>query len=234
MDQAAASPDLTDTPPHSNRLVTTEERHLPTGKPERRFLEDAYLLRRGSPPTKKEKRSQAFSGVPRMMANKSFHPGSKLSPIRSHREGEPPGRWLTDAEKGAGRLAARVMVNRPGNITSPKASFRRQVIAPGHASYAPGIARRKRAVHRLRLGPKATQLILTTPMATSSALREDAAEPDPHNHCSGATHHRLEAEVIRDRMLAVSGLLDRTMYGKGTLDEAMFRRSIYFEIKRAN
>ena len=34
-------------------------------------------------------------------------------------------------------------------------------------------------------------------------------------------------------MLAVSGELDHTMYGKGTLDEGMKRRSIYFFIKRS-
>jgi hypothetical protein len=39
--------------------------------------------------------------------------------------------------------------------------------------------------------------------------------------------------VIRDAMLAVSGLLDTTMYGPGTLDEDMRRRSIYFTIKRS-
>ena len=44
---------------------------------------------------------------------------------------------------------------------------------------------------------------------------------------------RLEAECIRDSMLSVSGQLDDTMYGPGTLDEAMKRRSIYFFIKRS-
>ena len=34
-------------------------------------------------------------------------------------------------------------------------------------------------------------------------------------------------------MLAVSGTLDATMYGAGTLDEAMNRRSIYFMVKRS-
>jgi hypothetical protein len=33
-------------------------------------------------------------------------------------------------------------------------------------------------------------------------------------------------------MLFVSGLLDPTMYGAGSLDEGMHRRSIYFRIKR--
>ena len=45
--------------------------------------------------------------------------------------------------------------------------------------------------------------------------------------------HRLEAELIRDSMLAVSGTLDRTLYGPGTLDEGHTRRSIYFMIKRS-
>jgi hypothetical protein len=34
-------------------------------------------------------------------------------------------------------------------------------------------------------------------------------------------------------MLAVSGQLDPTMYGPGTLDESMRRRSIYFLVKRS-
>jgi len=44
---------------------------------------------------------------------------------------------------------------------------------------------------------------------------------------------RLEAEAIRDSMLAVSGLLDKKMYGPGTLSESMRRRSVYFFIKRS-
>jgi len=44
---------------------------------------------------------------------------------------------------------------------------------------------------------------------------------------------RLEAEPIRDSILSVSGQLDETMYGPGTLDQNMRRRSIYFSIKRS-
>ena len=44
---------------------------------------------------------------------------------------------------------------------------------------------------------------------------------------------RLEAEVIRDALLATSGTLDRTPFGKGTLDENSTRRSIYFTVKRS-
>ena len=44
---------------------------------------------------------------------------------------------------------------------------------------------------------------------------------------------RLDAETIRDSMLAISGLLDLTAYGPGSLDPSMRRRSIYFFIKRS-
>ena len=57
---------------------------------------------------------------------------------------------------------------------------------------------------------------------------------DPENHF--LWHHpprRLEGEAIRDSALAVGGILDKTMYGPGTLDENMRRRSIYFMVKRS-
>ena len=44
---------------------------------------------------------------------------------------------------------------------------------------------------------------------------------------------RLEAEPIRDTLLALSGRLDSTMFGPGTLDPNMRRRSVYFTIKRS-
>jgi hypothetical protein len=44
---------------------------------------------------------------------------------------------------------------------------------------------------------------------------------------------RLEAEPIRDAMLSAAGLLDPTMFGPGTLDQNMKRRSVYFQIKRS-
>jgi hypothetical protein len=47
------------------------------------------------------------------------------------------------------------------------------------------------------------------------------------------TPQRLEAEAIRDSMLAVSGKLDSTPFGPGSLDQNMTRRSVYFFIKRS-
>ena len=47
------------------------------------------------------------------------------------------------------------------------------------------------------------------------------------------TPRRLEAEPIRDAMLATAGRLDSRMYGPGSLDPEMPRRSVYFFIKRS-
>ena len=47
------------------------------------------------------------------------------------------------------------------------------------------------------------------------------------------TPRRLEAEPIRDAMLAAAGRLDPRMYGPGSLEPEMPRRSVYFFIKRS-
>src|SRR5439155_19923743 len=44
---------------------------------------------------------------------------------------------------------------------------------------------------------------------------------------------RLDAEAIRDSLLAISGQLDEKMYGPGTLDDGSRRRSIYFTMKHS-
>lgn len=44
---------------------------------------------------------------------------------------------------------------------------------------------------------------------------------------------RLDAEILRDAILKVGGVLDETMFGPGTLDTSSNRRSIYFTVKRS-
>ena len=44
---------------------------------------------------------------------------------------------------------------------------------------------------------------------------------------------RLEAEVIRDALLSVSGKLKKRMFGKGSLSQEDNRRSIYLTVKRS-
>jgi hypothetical protein len=69
----------------------------------------------------------------------------------------------------------------------------------------------------------------------SGEINSLAVETDPGNQLwwrRGAT--RLEAEVIRDALMAVSGSLDKQMFGAGSLDQTNPRRSIYLTVKRSN
>jgi hypothetical protein len=79
------------------------------------------------------------------------------------------------------------------------------------------------------------RLILTSAVyLQSSAWDGERAARDPENVLHWRrVPRRLEAEAVRDGLLAVSGLLDTTMYGPGSLDPAMRRRSVYFTVKRS-
>jgi len=79
------------------------------------------------------------------------------------------------------------------------------------------------------------RLILTSSAyRQSSELDSAKLKADPDNLL--IWHHprqRLEGEAIRDVMLSISGMMDATMFGPGSLDEGQKRRSIYFQIKRS-
>ena len=147
--------------------------------------------------------------------------------------------WMTDTEQGAGHLVARVIVNRlwqhhlgRGIVSTPN-DFGFQGRRPTHPDLLDWLAGqlinngwRLKPLHKL--------------IMTSAVYREttehiaDQAKADPQNLWWWKRQsRRLEAEVIRDQMLAVSGQLDSTMFGPGTLDANMKRRSIYFMIKRS-
>jgi hypothetical protein len=68
----------------------------------------------------------------------------------------------------------------------------------------------------------------------STAHQSRAAAIDDNNtYLWKFATRRLEGEAIRDSLLSVSGLLDAKLYGPGTLDPSMKRRSVYFTIKRS-
>ncbi|HEX5104316.1 MAG TPA: DUF1553 domain-containing protein, partial [Pirellulaceae bacterium] len=85
-----------------------------------------------------------------------------------------------------------------------------------------------------KLKPLHKQMMLSAAYMQSGEFDEADAKLDPENTWLWRREpRRLEAELIRDSMLAVSGTLDPAMYGPGTLDEGHKRRSIYFMIKRS-
>ncbi|MFP6767339.1 MAG: DUF1549 and DUF1553 domain-containing protein [Planctomycetaceae bacterium] len=147
--------------------------------------------------------------------------------------------WLTDVEQGAGRLVARVIVNRLWHyhfgrgLVETTNDFGRQGERPSHPGLLDWLAGeligggwRLKPIHRL--------------MLTSSVYCQDGRvdatrqQRDLENRLWWhRPRRRLEAEAIRDALLSVSDRLDPTMFGKGSLDEAVTRRSVYLTVKRS-
>jgi hypothetical protein len=140
---------------------------------------------------------------------------------------------------GAGHLLARVIVNRlwqhhfgRGLVDTPD-DFGFQGGRPTHPELLDFLAAGLIA-DGWRLKPLHKRIMLSRTYQLGSAPDPRAEEVDPANTLWWKRDpRRLEAEIIRDNALAVSGLLDRTMYGAGTLDQGMKRRSIYFFVKRS-
>jgi hypothetical protein len=147
--------------------------------------------------------------------------------------------WITDGKHGAGRLLARVMVNRlwlhhfgKGLVRTPN-DFGVQGEPPTHPELLDFLA-----AELIRGGWKLKpihKLIMTSAAyMQSGAARADGMKADPQNTLWWRVPpRRLEAESIRDALLAVSGALDAKMYGPGTLDENSARRSVYLTVKRS-
>jgi cytochrome c553 len=147
--------------------------------------------------------------------------------------------WITDVDRGAGSLAARVMVNRlwqhhfgEGLVSTPN-DFGVQGSPPTHPELLEWLAGelvsgdwRLKRLHRL--------MVTSSTYRQSSETDETRLKIDPDNaYLWRWRPRRLEAEPIRDSVLSVSGKLDPKMFGPGTLDESMTRRSIYFTVKRS-
>jgi hypothetical protein len=147
--------------------------------------------------------------------------------------------WLTDVDAGAGALVARVIVNRlwaqhfgRGIVATPN-DFGVQGEPPSHPELLEWLAA-ELIRNGWRLKPIHKLLMTSAVYLESADLVAESAKRDPDNRLLWRRDpRRLEAEAIRDSLLDVGGLLDRRMYGPGTLDENMTRRSIYFFIKRS-
>ena len=147
--------------------------------------------------------------------------------------------WLTDVDNGAGHLLARVIVNRlwqhhfgRGIVATPS-DFGTRGERPSHPALLDWLAG-----ELIRGGWKLKslhKLIMTSAVYVQAGkVTESGRQTDPENLLLWRRgSHRLEAEIIRDSLLTVSGTLDSTMFGKGTLDQDSTRRSIYFTIKRS-
>lgn len=148
-------------------------------------------------------------------------------------------RWMTDADRGAGHLLARVIVNRlwqhyfgRGIVGTPN-DFGSQGDRPTHPELLDWLAT-ELVRNGWRLKPIHKLMLMSETYRLGDLASAENETIDPENHFLWhRPPRRLEAEAIRDSALAVGGLLDRTMFGEGTLDEGMRRRSIYFTVKRS-
>ncbi len=161
--------------------------------------------------------------------------------------------WLTDAKHP---LTYRVLVNRvwrwhfgKGLVRTPD-NFGMLGDAPTHPELLDWLAQRfvedgtsLKELHRL--------IMLSSVYQQSSIPTVTTAERDPENRLWGrAEVHRLEAEAVRDALLAVSGELDSTLGGslltvknrayffdhtsKDLTTYATARRSVYLPVVRNN
>jgi hypothetical protein len=202
------------------------------------FLEQTHILKRGDVNQKSELATQSFLQV--LMRSDAqrwqWQPPSGAQYTGRRRS---LANWLTDVDQGAGALLARVAVNRlwqhhfgRGLVATPN-DFGRTGAQPSHPELLDWLAGELirngwhlKPIHRLIMTSAAYQ------QREAADPAKVAADPDNAMFLRHAPQ-RLEAEAVRDSALAVSGLMDCTMYGPGTLDENSKRRSIYFTVKRS-
>ncbi len=225
--------------------VTTEGfkpmKHHADGRGYPHFYPKVYYLSRGDVTQKKEEVQPGFLQVVSRSGSKTEEWKVAIPDNwkRTSYRRSNLANWLTDTKNGAGHLLARVIVNRVwqhhfgrGIVATPN-DFGFQGDRPTHPELLDWLA-----VDLIQHGWKLKRLhklILTSHVyMQSSQFDESRAKVDRENQFHWRrTPRRLEGEAIRDAMLAVSGRLDHTMYGPGTLNENMKRRSIYFFIKRS-
>ena len=205
------------------------------------FFNESYFLRRGDPEQKDGLAKQGFLQVLMTSSDREKHwqvapPNGWRTSYRRRALAE----WITDTDQGAGQLLARVIVNRlwqhhlgRGIVATPS-EFGSRGELPTHPELLDWLATelikcgwRLKPIHKL--------IMTSAVYMQASTVDEQNQRLDRDNHL--IWHRppmRLEAEVIRDALLAVSGTLDPVMFGPGTLDDASKRRSVYFTIKRSH
>ena len=204
------------------------------------FYPQTHFLNRGDPGQKLGVAPQGFLQV--LMRNgRSTKDWQEAAPQdwRTSYRRRSLANWITDPENGAGHLLARVIVNRVWQhhfghgIVATANDFGLQGAEPTHPELLDFLANRL-IRNGWKLKDLHRQIMLSAAYGQSSAPAAEKAKIDPDNHWLWRFQpRRLEAEIIRDSMLAVAGSLDPAMFGPGTLDPNHRRRSIYFMIKRS-
>ena len=197
--------------------------------------QDVFLLRRGEVDNKQGKAEPGYVQV--LFRD---HPGAAPVPTPT----SPPdprvdlANWMTNVDHGAGPLLARVIVNRlwqhhfgEGIVSTPN-DFGAQGDRPSHPELLEWLATQL-VTGGWKLKPLHKQLMLSAAYQQSHEVSGENSQMDPTNR--ELWHYqtrRLDAELIRDALLAIGGNLDQTMYGPSVLDDTA-RRSVYLRVKRS-
>ena len=146
--------------------------------------------------------------------------------------------WMTDVKRGAGHLLARVIVNRVwqhhfgrGLVETPN-DFGLLGAKPTHPRLLDWLAGefirggwRLKPLHRLIMNSAAYR--------QASSKRWSKIDRD-NRFVWQQQARRLEAEIIRDNILSVSGALKKQMYGPSIKKHDDVRRSVYLVALRFN
>lgn len=156
--------------------------------------------------------------------------------------------WLTDVEEGAGMRLARVMVNRlwhhhfgRGLVATPN-DFGELGEEVSHPELLDWLAERL-VEGGWRLKPVHRLMVTSATYRQAGASDGAAVATDADNRWLWQRRaQRLEAEILRDHLLAVAGVLRRELFGpslpvggykKSVADtEESWRRSIYLQVNR--
>jgi mono/diheme cytochrome c family protein len=147
--------------------------------------------------------------------------------------------WITDTDQGAGSLLARVLVNRlwqrhlGRGLVETTNDFGAQGEPPTHPELLDWLAGQL-IQGGWKLKPLHKQIMTSAVYMQAGESRQANVQADPLNRLWWRyPTRRLEAEAIRDALLAVGGTLDLTVHGAGVLDENQPRRSVYLTVKRS-
>ncbi|NUM52047.1 MAG: DUF1553 domain-containing protein [Candidatus Hydrogenedentes bacterium] len=183
---------------------------------------DSYFLARGNPDAKQEKVALGFLSVLPGSEDDRFAPATlRTADAKTTFRRAALAEWLTDVDRGAGRLTARVIVNRVWNhyfghgIVRTPNDFGRQGDRPSHPELLDWLAAELvqngwslKHIHKL--------ILMSAVYQQSSEYDETAAAIDPDNRLLWRQNpKRLEAEIIRDATLAITNCLNPRMYGPG-------------------
>lgn len=191
--------------------------------------QDVFFLRRGEVDNKNGK---AEPGNLRVLTR-----GTPTSPAATESR-VALADWMTDVEHGAGPLLARVQVNRlwqhhfgQGLVGTPN-DFGAQGEKPSHPELLEWLAM-ELVKNNWKLKPLHKLIMLSAVYQQGNEVSPENLKIDPANRFRWHYQpRRLDAELIRDTLLAIGGNLDPNMYGPSILDNTP-RRSVYLRVKRS-